>query len=146
MCDSKKSINGILHSLMFTCLLSSLEAMMGNPDETRDSVKKAYTQYATCGGNGTCSCKANKYAQDLGYTSADLQDADAMGCSLSCGNSVGIADLKEGETVLDLGCGGGFECRLAARRVGPTGKVFGIDMTEEMIKLAVQNTKPETFP
>lgn len=150
MYGSKKSINfsinGMVCSLMFTCLFSSIEAMMGNPDETRDSVKKTYTQYATCSGSCSCSCKANKYAQDLGYTPADLQDADETGSCLSCGNSVGIADLREGETVLDLGCGGGFECRLAARRVGPTGRVFGVDMTEEMIKLAIRSTKPEIFP
>jgi len=120
---------------------------MENPDEVRNNVAKTYSQYATapssCAG---CCCKAKKYAQGLGYTKEDLQDADATVGSLSCGNPVGIADLKEGENVLDLGCGGGFDCRLAARRVGPTGKVFGVDMTEEMIKLATKSTKPEEFP
>ena len=121
---------------------------MNNPDDVRDSVSKTYGRYAaapstcTCG----CSCKAKKYAQDLGYTKSDLQDADATVGALSCGNPVGIADLKSGENVLDLGCGGGFDCRLAARRVGTTGRVFGVDMTEEMIKLAVKSTNPEKFP
>jgi len=116
-------------------------------NEIRENVSKTYTQYATapssCAG---CCCKAKKYAKGLGYTAEDLQDADVTVGSLSCGNPVGIADIKEGENVLDLGCGGGFDCRLAARRVGPTGKVFGVDMTEEMIKLAIKSTKPENFP
>jgi len=120
---------------------------MSNPDEVRESVSKTYSKYAeepkSCCG---CCCKAKKYAQDLGYTKEDLQDADASVGSLSCGNPVGIADIKEGENVLDLGCGGGFDCRLAAKRVGPTGHVYGVDMTDEMIKLATKNTKPEQYP
>lgn len=153
MCGNKKkdissSVNAMAFSLMSACLFNPIEAMMNNPDEVRDSVTKTYTQYATTPSAcvGGCSCKAKKYAQDLGYTGTDLQDADVTIGSLSCGNPVGIADLKEGENVLDLGCGGGFDCRLAARRVGPTGKVFGLDMTEEMIKLAIKSTKPEKFP
>lgn len=143
------NMNAMVFSIMSTCLFSPVEAMMSdNPDEIRDGVIKTYSQYAkvpsTC--TGSCSCKAKKYAQGLGYTTADLQDADVTIGSLSCGNPVGIADLKEGENVLDLGCGGGFDCRLAAKRVGPKGKVFGVDMTEEMIKLAIRSTNPEKFP
>jgi len=116
-----------------------------NPDEVRDNVSKTYSEYATkpCAG---CCCKAKKYAKGLGYTNEDLQDADITVGSLSCGNPVGIADIKEGERVLDLGCGGGFDCRLAARKVGPSGQVYGVDMTEEMIKLATKSTNPEQFP
>ena len=120
---------------------------MSDAASIRDGVTKTYSQYATapstCAGNCT---DASKYAEDLGYTSTDLQDADATAGSLSCGNPVGIADLKEGENVLDLGCGGGFDCRLAARRVGREGKVFGVDMTAEMIMLASKSTNPEMFP
>ncbi|ORY54904.1 NAD(P)-binding protein [Neocallimastix californiae] len=121
---------------------------MINPDQVRENVSKTYSQYATAPSTCVkcCSCKAKKYAEGLGYTKEDLQDADATVGSLSCGNPVGIADIKEGETVLDLGCGGGFDCRLAARKVGPTGKVYGVDMTEEMIQLATKSTKPEVFP
>jgi len=114
----------------------------------RDSVSKTYAEYAkspeTCAGER--SSDAKKYAEDLGYTKADLKDADSTVGSLSCGNPVGIADLKDGENVLDLGCGGGFDCRLAARRVGTSGKVFGVDMTAEMLMLAAKNTDPKVFP
>lgn len=146
--DVSFGVHAVALSFISACLISSTEAMMNSPDEVRDSITKTYTQYAatpsTCVGG--CSCKAKKYAQDLGYTNTDLQDADVTIGSLSCGNPVGIADLKDGESVLDLGCGGGFDCRLAARKVGPTGKVFGVDMTEEMIKLAIRSTNREKFP
>lgn len=63
------------------------------------------------------------------------------GASLGCGNPLAIADLRPGETVLDLGSGGGIDCFLAARRVGPTGRVIGLDMTPDMIRLAQRNAK-----
>jgi len=69
---------------------------------------------------------------------ADLPDA-ATAASLGCGNPTAIAGLKPGETVLDLGSGGGIDCFLAAKAVGPTGHVIGVDMTDEMLKLANQN-------
>jgi len=130
------------------CCCSSKEAAPISPDEIRENVSKTYAQYAVAPSSctGGCCCKAKKYAQDLGYSSSDLQDADVTVGSLSCGNPVGIADIKPGEKVLDLGCGGGFDCRLAARKVGPTGRVFGVDMTEEMVSLAVRSTNPEVFP
>jgi ubiquinone/menaquinone biosynthesis C-methylase UbiE len=64
---------------------------------------------------------------------------EAVLASLGCGNPTALADLKEGETVLDLGSGGGIDVLLSARRVGPTGFVFGLDMTEEMLALALEN-------
>ena len=60
---------------------------------------------------------------------------------LGCGNPIAIAALKEGETVLDLGCGGGFDCFLASRRVGASGYVIGVDMTPDMITLARKNAE-----
>ena len=65
--------------------------------------------------------------------------ARSGGGSLGCGNPVAVADLREGETVLDLGSGGGNEILLSARRVGPTGKAYGLDMTDEMLELARAN-------
>ena len=59
-----------------------------------------------------------------------------MRASLGCGNPVAVAELRPGETVLDLGCGGGIDVLLSARRVGPTGMAYGLDMTEEMLDLA----------
>jgi len=82
----------------------------------------------------------------LGYTEEDVQDETVPIGNLSCGNPVGLADLKEGEIVMDLGCGTGFDCRLASKRVGPKGSVIGIDMTQEMIDKAIEVTKKEKYP
>jgi SAM-dependent methyltransferase len=65
----------------------------------------------------------------------------AVGTSLGCGNPVAVADLREGETVLDLGSGGGLDVLLSARRVGPAGTVYGLDMTDEMLALARRNAR-----
>ena len=64
-----------------------------------------------------------------------------MAASLGCGNPLAVADLHEGETVLDLGSGGGIDVLLSARRVGPTGKAYGVDMTDEMLALARANAE-----
>jgi SAM-dependent methyltransferase len=69
---------------------------------------------------------------------ADLPDGAAL-ASLGCGNPTAVAELREGETVLDLGSGGGIDVLLSAKRVGPTGKAFGLDMTDEMLQLARDN-------
>jgi SAM-dependent methyltransferase len=68
----------------------------------------------------------------------ELPDAAVL-ASLGCGNPTAVADLREGETVLDLGSGGGIDVLLSAKRVGPTGKVYGLDMTDEMLALALKN-------
>jgi arsenite methyltransferase len=75
------------------------------------------------------------------YSAAERADlpAEAVLASLGCGNPIAVADLHEGETVLDLGSGGGIDVLLSARRVGPTGKAYGLDMTEEMLQLARAN-------
>jgi len=78
-----------------------------------------------------------------GYPDAgDLPDG-AVRASLGCGNPVAVADLRPGETVLDLGSGGGIDVLLSARRVGPAGKAYGLDMTEEMLNLARANARAE---
>ncbi|MEV0248528.1 arsenite methyltransferase [Nocardia sp. NPDC050712] len=71
----------------------------------------------------------------------DQLPADAVAASLGCGNPVMVADLRPGDTVLDLGSGGGIDVLLSARRVGPTGKAYGLDMTEEMLALAIANAR-----
>ena len=73
-------------------------------------------------------------------TRADLPE-DAVLASMGCGNPTVVAELREGETVLDLGSGGGIDVLLSARRVGPTGKAYGLDMTDEMLALARENAK-----
>ena len=115
-----------------------------NAEEIRNEVSKVYSQYAK--DESQCCCKSKKYAISLGYTEEDILDENIPIGNLSCGNPVGLADLKEGEIVMDLGCGTGFDCRLASKRVGPKGSVIGIDMTQEMIDKAIEVTKKEKYP
>lgn len=82
----------------------------------------------------------------IGYTADDLAAAPAgSNMGLGCGNPLALADLKPGETVLDLGCGGGFDCFLAASAVGPEGHVIGVDMTKDMVALARRNAEKGGF-
>jgi ubiquinone/menaquinone biosynthesis C-methylase UbiE len=112
------------------------------------TVKEKYGQVAlriTSGGGGCCGPQAsagecdpitsNLYAAD---EAAGLP-AEAVQASLGCGNPVALAELTPGETVLDLGSGGGIDVLLSAKRVGPTGKAYGLDMTDEMLALAREN-------
>ena len=80
-------------------------------------------------------------AESYGRDELDALPEDAVTASLGCGNPLAVADLREGDTVLDLGSGGGIDVLLSARRVGPTGKAYGLDMTEEMLALAGANAK-----
>jgi ubiquinone/menaquinone biosynthesis C-methylase UbiE len=93
------------------------------------------------GGSGAC-CGGEKDAvtSDL-YAAEDVAELpeEAVIASLGCGNPTALIDLHEGETVLDLGSGGGIDVLLSARRVGPTGFVYGLDMTDEMLALALEN-------
>ena len=88
----------------------------------------------SCSGNGACCGTPNYSAEEL----ASLPDAAAL-ASLGCGNPLAVADLHAGERVLDLGSGGGIDVLLSAKRVGPTGRAFGLDMTDEMLALARRN-------
>ena len=88
-----------------------------------------------------CGPQGNAIFGEIGYADADraaLPDAAVL-ASLGCGNPTAVAELREGERVLDLGSGGGIDVILSARRVGPTGRAFGVDMTDEMLELAVRN-------
>jgi SAM-dependent methyltransferase len=115
----------------------------------RESIRKNYSEIATKGSTGCgCSCSGSccdsadltALAETIGYTEADLASVpDGANMGLGCGNPLAIAALREGEVVLDLGCGGGFDCFLARRMVGETGRVLGVDMTPDMIKLAREN-------
>lgn len=113
----------------------------------KEEVRKRYGKAATkaqekaatsCCGDG--DIEASGISSKL-YTTDELKDLpqEAVVASLGCGNPVAIADLKEGETVLDLGSGGGIDVLLSARRVGPQGKAYGLDMTDEMLDLARKN-------
>lgn len=94
---------------------------------------------ASCCGGGELSC-CDPITRDL-YDSAQIAGVPekAVAASLGCGNPTALAQLQPGETVLDLGSGGGIDVLLSARRVGPTGKAYGLDMTDEMLALAREN-------
>jgi arsenite methyltransferase len=94
---------------------------------------------ASCGGGGELSC-CDPITRDL-YDSAQIAGLPqkAVAASLGCGNPTALAQLQAGETVLDLGSGGGIDVLLSAKRVGPTGKAYGLDMTDEMLALAREN-------
>jgi len=102
-------------------------------------------QGSDCGCSPSCcapSSSADTKSRDLGYSIAELKDApEGANLGLGCGNPQAIASLKAGETVLDLGSGGGFDCFLAARPVGKEGKVLGVDMTADMVSLARKNAE-----
>ena len=114
-------------------------------DETRNIVREHYAKVST--GNAGCApgCCAVVPADQslmLGYSEADRAAVpEGADLGLGCGNPSAIASLRPGETVLDLGAGGGFDCFLAARAVGPTGRVIGVDMTPEMVTLARANAR-----
>lgn len=116
--------------------------------EVRKNVAKTYGSIAknggSCCGPSTSCCSeisANPaISEKMGYSSSDLSIApEGANLGLGCGNPQTIASLKPGETVLDLGSGGGFDCFLAARQVGDSGRVIGVDMTPEMIGKAREN-------
>jgi arsenite methyltransferase len=118
-------------------------------DQIRATVREAYGAVASqqqqggccTGGGGTSCCGPTGTASTrLGYSETDLASVpDGADLGLGCGNPQAIAGLQPGERVLDLGSGGGFDAFLAARQVGPTGRVIGVDMTPEMIALARAN-------
>ena len=97
---------------------------------------------SSCGG-GSCGGSAGDPITSNLYTDAQtaVLPAEAVLASLGCGNPTALADLREGEVVLDLGSGGGIDVLLSARRVGPSGKAYGLDMTDEMLALARENQR-----
>jgi SAM-dependent methyltransferase len=108
-------------------------------DDIKQVVQSKYASVATSGlSTGHSGVRA--VAEAFGYTPEQLASIPAeANMGLSCGNPTAFASLKAGETVVDLGCGGGLDVFLAAARVGPTGKAIGIDMTPEMLELARRN-------
>jgi arsenite methyltransferase len=128
-------------------------------DEIRETVRERYAEAAesaaaggeaSCG-PGSCGCSGDPIGLEQGFKDfgaglysegerGELPDAARL-ASLGCGNPTAVAELHEGETVLDLGSGGGIDVLLSARRVGPTGKAYGLDMTDEMLELARANQR-----
>ena len=125
---------------------------MNTPADVKDIVKQKYGQAATrvaqgatnscCGGAAGAIGNCDPITSNL-YDSLQAGDVPekALLASLGCGNPTALAELKAGETVLDLGSGGGIDVLLSAKRVGPTGRAFGLDMTDEMLALAEENKR-----
>jgi SAM-dependent methyltransferase len=116
-------------------------------DAVREIVQQKYgaaARQARSGLKANCGCESSACCDPI---TSDLYEpgeagavpAEAMLASLGCGNPTALADLKPGETVLDLGSGGGIDVLLSAKRVGPTGRAYGLDMTEDMLALAREN-------
>jgi SAM-dependent methyltransferase len=127
--------------------------MATTADELREEVRRRYAESARAVTDGTdgCGCGSGACCADGESDSVKfgeaLYDAEQRGelpraatlASLGCGNPTAVAELREGETVLDLGSGGGIDVILSAKRVGPTGTAYGLDMTDEMLALAQKN-------
>ncbi|MEU3839295.1 arsenite methyltransferase [Streptomyces sp. NPDC028635] len=117
--------------------------------DLREDVRRRYAAAAmkvTGGGTACCGSEPVEVDENFGSTlyTADDRDtlpAEALAASLGCGNPIAVAELRDGESVLDLGSGGGIDVLLSARRVGPTGRAYGLDMTEEMLALALANAE-----
>lgn len=111
-------------------------------DKIKEVVKKSYAKIATKSSGCGCSCNCGGYSDNeqisksIGYSDQEINIASEANLGLGCGNPVAMGKIKEGDVVLDLGSGAGFDCFLASKRVGETGKVIGVDMTREMIDKA----------
>ena len=121
------------------------------PDDIREAVRERYAGAARAAGQDGCgcgpSCGGTMLREDeravfgaSRYEGEAVPEGAAL-ASLGCGNPTAVAELREGETVLDLGSGGGLDVLLSARRVGPSGKAYGLDMTDEMLELARENQR-----
>jgi arsenite methyltransferase len=114
-----------------------------NDERTREEVRRHYAELAESAARGSACCSPDEQVVfgSSGYKSEDLDAVPkaAANASLGCGNPTAVAELSEGDVVLDLGAGGGIDVILSARRVGPTGKAYGLDMTDEMLDLARRN-------
>jgi arsenite methyltransferase len=112
----------------------------------REGYGKIAKQSSSCCGPATSCCGSSRSAEDIskniGYTEEELRSVpEGSNLGLGCGNPVALASLKEGEIVLDLGSGAGFDCFLAASRVGDRGRIIGVDMTPEMLEKARENAR-----
>jgi arsenite methyltransferase len=129
-----------------------------NEEQIRKAVKERYGDIARAASSGCCGSSEgsekksspllmyDKQAFQMGYSSEDVSSVpDGANLNLGCGNPGAIAALQEGETVLDLGSGAGFDSFLSANKVGPTGRVIGIDMTPDMISKAEENAEKGSY-
>jgi len=126
---------------------------MKDQSNIKSTVQKAYAEIAKTSGScgcGSCGCSSVQSQQPaseaLGYSTDDINQVPVgSDLGLGCGNPVAIASLKEGDTVLDLGSGAGFDVFLASPKVGSTGKIIGVDMTDEMLEKAKENAQKGSY-
>jgi len=123
-------------------------------DETRKIVREGYAKIAkqksSCCAPVTSCCgptdRAQEIGKKIGYTEEEMKAVpEGANLGLGCGNPVALASLKEGETVLDLGSGAGFDCFLASSKVGSMGRIIGVDMTPEMLEKARENARKGNY-
>ena len=118
-----------------------------DPETIKEAVRDRYagharTKTSCCTSSNCCGADSSSAMLVPGYEAADLAEIPAdADLGLGCGNPLALQSIREGEVVVDLGSGGGIDCFLAARRVGPTGRVIGVDMTAEMVLLAQRNAR-----
>jgi arsenite methyltransferase len=120
-------------------------------EDIREAVRERYAEAARAAGQNGCGCgpscggavlpEEERKVFGASQYSDEQVPAEAALASLGCGNPTAVAELHEGETVLDLGSGGGLDVLLSAKRVGPSGKAYGLDMTDEMLELARENQR-----
>lgn len=119
-----------------------------NDDEVKKAVKRRYSKIATsdnsccsCGCTGMDSQEATRISKEIGYSDDEINAFPEANLGLGCGNPTAFGKIKEGDVVLDLGSGAGFDCFLASKKVGKTGKIIGVDMTEKMVEKAKELAK-----
>lgn len=119
------------------------------PNKIKELVKKSYGDIAKSSGSGcgcSCSCggrsdSSKDISKSIGYSDEEMDAVPEANLGLGCGNPTALGKIQEGETVLDLGSGAGFDAFLAAKKTGPKGKVIGVDMTPDMISRARKNAE-----
>jgi len=117
---------------------------MNKKNKVKKIVKEHYDEVAKKQAS-CCSCKGDNLACEIGYGEDELAEVGEANLNLGCGNPVSVANINQGETVLDLGSGPGFDCFLAAKKVGKEGRVVGVDISESMIDLANKNKQKYGF-
>ncbi|PIP29117.1 arsenite S-adenosylmethyltransferase [Candidatus Kuenenbacteria bacterium CG_4_9_14_3_um_filter_39_14] len=118
-------------------------------DNIKQIVKKHYGEIAIQNGTGCCSNSCGcgdkttneQIAKSIGYSDQEIGVVSEANLGLGCGNPTGMGNIKEGDVVLDLGSGAGFDCFLAAKKAGVSGRIIGVDITQEMIDKATENAK-----
>jgi len=115
-------------------------------DKIKDIVRKSYADIASSQSGCGCGCKsAQDVSRSIGYSDEEMNAVPEANLGLGCGNPIALGRIKEGDVVLDLGSGAGFDVFLAAKKAGASGKVIGIDMTEEMIAKAQENAAKHNY-